>query len=82
MITTSRYASEETRKLAARLAKERDELLVSRGKRTVAALVEMARRRGEHSISIIEELEGRPYKIALIKVSETGEWEWSGEERL
>ncbi len=82
MITTSRYASEETRRLAAQLAKEREELLVSRGKRTVAALVELARKRGEHSISIIEELGGKPKRIAMIEVSETGKWKWSGEETL
>jgi rRNA maturation protein Rpf1 len=82
MLTTSRYASEETRKLARRLAEEKDELFVSRGKRTVDEIVGIARKQGEEFISIIEEIDGKPARISRISVSETGGWSWSGEESL
>ncbi|MBU0527033.1 MAG: hypothetical protein ABH983_06245 [Candidatus Micrarchaeota archaeon] len=82
MFTTSRYASEKSRKLAHRLAKEKKELFICRGKHTIAALVEIARKKGEKKISIVEEEKGTPKKIAVISVSELGNWEWSGEDEL
>jgi rRNA maturation protein Rpf1 len=80
MFTTSRYASVETKKLARTLAKENDELFLSRGKRTIEELVEFARKRGEAQISVVED--GNPAKVCRITVSETGKWKWSGEEKL
>jgi len=82
MFTTSRYASEKSRNLALKLAKENKELFICRGKRTIASLVELARKKGEKKISIIEEEDGTPKKIAVISVSELGNWEWSGEDEL
>jgi rRNA maturation protein Rpf1 len=77
LITTSRYASLETRRYAKVLAKE--ELFISRGKRTVTQLVKIARKRGEHKILIVEEENKKPSKILTIEVSETEEWKWSDE---
>ncbi len=82
MFTTSRYAGEETKKLARRLAKDNDELFLARGKRTIEELVSLARKKGEDKISVVEEEAGRPAKVCRIKVSETGKWRWSGEEKL
>jgi rRNA maturation protein Rpf1 len=82
MFTTSRYASVETKKLARRLAEEKNGLFLSRGKKTIEELVEFARKRGEELIAIIEEEGGKPAKISRISVSETGKWSWSGEERI
>ena len=82
MFTTSRYASAKTRKLAARTAADADEPFVARGKHTVVQLVEIARRRGEEHISIIEESRGEPVATALIEVSETGKWRWAGKKDI
>ncbi len=82
MFTTSRYASEKSRKLALELAKEKKELFICRGKHTIAALVEIARKKGEKRISIVEEEKGMPKKIAHITVFELGDWKWSGEDEL
>lgn len=82
MFTTSRYASADTKKLARRLAEENGGLFLSRGKKTIEKLVEFARKKGEDLITIIEEEGGKPAKISRISVSETGKWNWSGEERL
>lgn len=82
MFTTSRYASADTRRVALKLARENDGLFVSRGKRTIAGLADMARKKGEESISIIEEENGIPCRISSIRVSELGNWEWTGEKKL
>ena len=82
MFTTSRYASEDTRELALVLAEKSDDLFISRGKRTIANLVEIARKRGENRISILEEHKGKPFRISFIEVSELGNWKWAGEKAL
>jgi rRNA maturation protein Rpf1 len=82
MFTTSRYASVETRKLARKLAGEKEEIFLARGKKTVEELVDFARKKGEAVISIVEENGGKPAKVCRIIVSETGRWAWSAEERL
>lgn len=82
MFTTSRYASAETRGLAQKLALERGELFLSRGKRTVAEIAEFARKNGEALVSIVEEDNGKPARICRIKVDELGGWAWSGEEEI
>ena len=79
MFTTSRYASKETRELARRLAEESGEIFISRGKRTVSQLADLARRKGEEKVNIVEEKDGEPSSIATIAIKETGEWEWIGE---
>lgn len=78
MFTTSRYASPKTRGLARSMAAEAGEPFLSRGKHTVEQLAEIARRKGEEHISVIEESKGEPATIALIEVSETGKWKWAG----
>jgi rRNA maturation protein Rpf1 len=79
MFTTSRYASGKTRELARRLAEESGEPFVSRGKRTIAGLAELARKSGEERICVIEEQDGRPSVLVTIEVDERGGWRWAGE---
>ena len=76
MITTSRYASKETKAEAKKLSKINSQKYVARGKKTVEELVELARRTGEESIQILEEQEKQPKKISIIKVDELGRWKW------
>ncbi len=40
----------------------------------------MARRMGEHTITIIEEKDKKPSNIATIVVDELGRWSWSADE--
>ena len=82
MFTTSRYAGKETKELARRLARGKKEIFLARGKRSIEELVSLARKKGETLISVVEEEKGRPAKVCTIKVSETGRWNWSAEERL
>ncbi|MDD5171869.1 MAG: hypothetical protein PHF60_02420 [Candidatus ainarchaeum sp.] len=82
MITTSRYASAETRGMARGMASDSGEPFVARGKRTVEQLVSLARRKGEDRITIIEEHEGKPAVIAVIAVDEMGGWRWAEEKAI
>lgn len=77
MWTTSRYASEETRKFARRLASSSGSVFCARGKKTVAQLAGLARRSGEEMIFILEERAGKPFRAASARVLETGGWEWA-----
>ncbi|MCI0503760.1 hypothetical protein L0Y65_03550 [Candidatus Micrarchaeota archaeon] len=79
MYTTSRYASEETRRTARAIALSNNERYAARGKKTIARLAEEARRLGEGTVSIIEERAGKAAVIAMIAVDERGGWRWSGE---
>ncbi len=81
MFTTSRYASRETRSLARKLAAEAGERYFARGKKTVSALADFARKAGEERVTIVEESSGKPARIAVLLVRELGDWSW-GEERL
>jgi len=72
MYTTSRYASEETRRKARKLASGAGEPYIARGKHTIDQLADIARRRGQHRISILQDRSG----IAVIEVGETGSWRW------
>ena len=76
MITTSRYASENTRKFARRLATKLETLYVSRGKKTIEGIVEHARKKGESEIIVVEEKDEVPEYVSVIEVSETGSWKW------
>ncbi len=76
MITTSRYASVETRNNARKLATQNREQYIARGKKTVLALVEWARKNGEESITILEEKDKKPAQINKILVDEKGDWKW------
>lgn len=76
MWTTSRYSSDETRRLCRKLADSSRSIYVARGKKTISELVGFARRKGEHSIMIVEEKEGGPAEIKEITVFETGSWQW------
>ncbi|MBD3210010.1 hypothetical protein GF318_01365 [Candidatus Micrarchaeota archaeon] len=82
MYSTSRYASKETRELAKKLARENRESYISRGKHTIAQLAEIARKKGEERVHIVEEKSGRAALVATIKVDELGRWGWSGEEKV
>lgn len=82
MFTTSRYASKKTKDLALKMAKENKERFISRGKHTIAQLVELARRNGEEKIFVIEERKKQPAVIVTIEVSELGEWRWVEEKPI
>ncbi len=82
MITTSRYASSETRGMARRMAADSGDVSVARGKRTVEQLVSLARRKGEDRITIIEERDGKPSIAADIAIDEMGRWRWAGEKAI
>lgn len=77
--TTSRYASALTRRFASELAESESSAYLARGKKTIREIAESARRRGEETVFIVEEREGRPEKVAEIRVLETGLWKWAGE---
>lgn len=79
MITTSRYASEATRKAARELAEREGEAYSARGKKTIGHLAAEARRIGEARIRVIEERAGLPALIATAEVDERGGWRWAGE---
>jgi len=82
MYTTSRYASRETREFASSLAKKESSIYLARGKKTISQIAEYARKKGEEQIFVIEEKNDRPLRMALIRVLETGAWEWAGEKLL
>ncbi len=77
LLTTSRYASEETRKAARSLAASSGARFVARGKKTIAALAEFARRAGDASVGIVEERGGKPAFISSVEVLERGGWRWA-----
>jgi rRNA maturation protein Rpf1 len=80
MFTTSRYASKETRKFAKELAKSSDSIYTSRGKKQIDALVEFARKKGEHRICVVLEKNKKPSRINFIEVKPDGRWIWLKEE--
>jgi rRNA maturation protein Rpf1 len=82
VITTSRYASMETRRLAKTIAKTSGEPYVARGKKTIDALADAARRDGEAEVRIVEERKGKAALIAAMRVDETGKWSWGKETLL
>lgn len=81
MYTTSRYASKDTRALAAAMAGGCGERYVARGKKTIEGLARDARKSGDATVSIIEERKGAAACIAVIAVDELGRWRFK-EERL
>lgn len=72
MWTTSRYSSEKARERAEKLAASGNSRYVARGKKTIAQLVELARKSGEERIMVVEE-DG----IREIEVLPTGKWRWN-----
>lgn len=81
LFTTSRYASEETRNIAKKLARRQKEKYVARGKKTIDEVVAAARKNGDERITVVEEKGSKPYRIAVLAVDELGNWSWV-EERL
>lgn len=73
MFTTSRYSSTKTRELAKKLAIENKEIYVARGKKTIDQLVQLARKKGEEKIAVLED---NSTKIAIITIDELGRWKW------
>ncbi|MFH1520557.1 MAG: hypothetical protein ABID61_02850 [Candidatus Micrarchaeota archaeon] len=74
MYTTSRYSSIKTRELAKKLANENNEIYVARGKKTIDQLVQLARKKGEERITVLDE--NNPTTFAIIEVDELGNWKW------
>ncbi|MBI5046321.1 hypothetical protein HZC07_01160, partial [Candidatus Micrarchaeota archaeon] len=58
MYNTSSYSFKKTRTIVKKLAEEKQERYIARGKKTVAQLAEFARKIGEEKITIIEEKDG------------------------
>ncbi len=81
LITTSRYASEETRNIARKLARQQKEKYAARGKKTIDEIVATARKNGDERITVVEEKGNKPYRIAVLAVDELGNWSWV-EERI
>ncbi|MGV8084905.1 MAG: hypothetical protein ACP5N9_01490 [Candidatus Bilamarchaeum sp.] len=76
MITTSRYASKETKDEAKKIAQKRAEKYIARGKKTIEKIVESARRSGEHKVLILEEKNNKPLKLSILQIDELGRWKW------
>ncbi len=81
MMTTSRYASAQTRGIARGMALEAGERYVARGKKTISQLAALARKAGDGQVGIVEEKGGRAALVAFLRVDELGRWAWA-EERL
>lgn len=77
MFTTSRYSSTKTRELAKKLASESKEIYVARGKKTIDQLVQLARKKGDEKITVLEEQENKPTTSAVILIDELGRWKWN-----
>lgn len=76
MITTSRYASSETRDAAKNFSKTNLILYSSRGKKTISDLVLFARKKGESNILILQENKNKPSNILVIEIDSLGNWKW------
>jgi len=82
MITTSRYASGETRKAARRIAGKLGIPYISRGKKTIESIVEQARKKGESEVLVVEEEKGIPSAVSAIEVNELGGWKWTWKKKV
>jgi len=60
------------------MAKESGEQYIPRGKKTIQALADEARRSGESCLRIVEEKAKKPAHVAVIRIDETGQWRWEG----
>lgn len=78
MITTSRYASILTRKLAVALSRVLDRRYLSRGKKTIHDLVLLSRKKGWQHILVIKERGKKPVAIDIINITWDLKWEWAG----
>lgn len=76
MYTTSRYSSTKTRELAKKLASENNEIYVARGKKTIDQMVQLARKKGEEKITVLEEQDNKSTTSAVIVIDELGRWKW------
>ncbi len=82
LLTTSRYASDETRRAARALAASSGSRFVARGKKTIAELAEFARRNGDATIGVLEERGGKPAFISSMEVLGRGGWRWAGRKEV
>lgn len=76
LLTTSRYASEETRRAARKLAASPGSRFVARGKKTVAELAALARKEGFERVDIMEERRGKPASVSSMEILPSGKWRW------
>jgi len=75
IFTTSRYASAKLRQEAIVMAgKAKDGVLVPRGKKTIADLIELARKIGQNKIMVLKE--GKNTGCSEIEISASGRWRW------
>ena len=75
MWTTSRYASKGAREVAIQLSRRFSSPYVSRGKKNIHIIVELARKIGEERVFIVNEKNDKR-SIDFIAVNELGEWSW------
>ena len=75
MITTSRYASIETRNKTKEIAKKKGILYLARGKKTIDTLATYARRKGFSTIYIAYK-----NRTSKLSIKEDGSWSWSSKE--
>ncbi|MEM4360182.1 MAG: hypothetical protein QXT45_06600 [Candidatus Bilamarchaeaceae archaeon] len=76
IVTTSRYASRETREFARQFAEKNKGRYVSRCKKTVHDLIDFLWRKGESRLLIVEEREKKPSFINEIEIDHWKRWKW------
>ena len=76
MITTSRYASNLTRKFAKIVSNLFSSRYFSRGKKTIDELAVFSRKIGDERIVVIKEKDGKPTLFDIIEVRENSIWSW------
>lgn len=81
IFTTSRYASQVARDSARSMAQKAKGRYVARGKKTINALIEYARRLGESEIIFIGfpktgNKKVKTEKLAMVRIDSTRSWHW------
>lgn len=77
MFTTSRYCSDETKRLAKQLSSFFNTFYIARTKKSIDELASYSRKKGEHRICIVKENKDNiPAFIESIEIDELGKWNW------
>jgi rRNA maturation protein Rpf1 len=74
--TTCRYASAQTREAAKRLARLSGSRYVSRGKKTLLELADLARRSGYDTICLVFQQKEKPFWVFPLEVKPFGDLKW------
>ncbi len=78
MYTTSRYAKAETRKLAREMARRDDQQYISRGKKSLWDIADLARRIGDEEVLVLRQERGKLASISRMKILNGGGFIWKG----